>query len=62
MYKYFILEYFYLFYGGFDWFVVIIFLMFGGNLEKFWNFFYKFFILGCFGYFWILRFYCFVSL
>lgn len=62
MYKYFILEYLHSFYGGFDWFAATIFLMFGGNLEKSWNFLHKFSTLGCSGYLWIPRLHCSVSL
>nr|XP_022341873.1 protein broad-minded-like isoform X5 [Crassostrea virginica] len=56
------LEYLHSSYGGFDWFAATIFLMFGGNLEKSWNFLHKFSTLGCSGYLWIPRLHCSVHL
>lgn len=56
------IEYLHSFYGGFDWFAATIFLMFGGNLEKSWNFLHKFSTLGCSGYLWIPRLHCSVHL
>ncbi|XP_061197318.1 protein broad-minded-like [Saccostrea echinata] len=56
------IEYLHSVYGGFDWFAATIFLMFGGNLEKSWNFLHKFSTLGCSGYLWIPRLHCSVHL
>ncbi|XP_060080662.1 protein broad-minded-like [Ylistrum balloti] len=42
-------------YPGFDWFAATVFLIFNGNIEKSWQFLYKFSTLGCSGYLWTPR-------